>query len=96
MEEKTLGQVPGATNRYVILDSERENGATLEGKLLVRVPKNAKPGQNLEVVFQFEEVWPLDPTWNGEGEHPAKIRARHDEELRDELGLDETPESVED
>jgi hypothetical protein len=85
MEKLTIGSVPGSTSRYAIIDSERENGSTLEGHILAKVPKNVKPGSEVELVFVVQEVWPTDPTWDGHGEHPAVIRARHDEQLREEL-----------
>lgn len=89
MEWQTLGQVAGATNRYVIVDSEREAGITIEGSLQVKVPKGGgQPGAELEVRFVTDHVYPLDPTWDGQGEPPAKIRADAERELRERLDED--------
>jgi hypothetical protein len=41
----------------------------------VKVPKGGgQPGADLEVRFVTEHVWPLDPTWDGQGEPPSVIR----------------------
>jgi hypothetical protein len=50
---------------------------TIEGTLQVKVPKGGgQPGAELEVRFVAEHVYPIDPTWDGQGEPPALIRAR--------------------
>jgi hypothetical protein len=89
MEWQTLAQVPGATNRYSVLDTERELGVTIEGSLQVKLPKGGgQPGADLEVRFVTDHVYPLDPTWDGQGEPPAQIRARGERELREKLEED--------
>jgi hypothetical protein len=89
MEWQALGQVAGATNKYVVIDSERTYGVTLEGTLQVKVPKGGgQPGAELEVRFVSEHLYPLDPTWDGQGEPPAKIRADSDRALREKLDED--------
>jgi hypothetical protein len=89
MEWSTLGQVAGSTSRYVVVDSEREYGFTIEGTLQARVPKGGgKAGADLEVRFVAEHVWPIDPLWDGRGEPPSQIKARYDRELRERLDED--------
>jgi hypothetical protein len=85
MEKCTLAQVPGTTSRFVVLDTERDEGYTIEGSLQVKLPKNSKPGAELEVLFVTDHVWPNDPEWDGTGEQPSRIRARKQREQRDEL-----------
>lgn len=76
MEWQTLGQVAGSTHKFVVVDSERDLGFTIEGTLQAKVPKGGgKPGAELEVRFVAEHVYPLDPTWDGHGDSPAKIKA---------------------
>lgn len=85
-EWSTLGQVAGATNRYVVIDSEREHGITIEGTLQAKVPKGGgQPGAELEVRFVAEHVYPFDPTWDGHGEPPAKIKADYERQKTEAL-----------
>jgi hypothetical protein len=89
MEWQALGQVAGATNKYVVIDSERDHGFTIAGTLQVKVPKGGgKPGAELEVRFVAEHEWPIDPLWDGQGEPPSQIKARYDRELREKLDED--------
>jgi hypothetical protein len=44
-EWSTLGQIAGATNKYVVIDSEREHGVTIQGHLQVKVPRRRTRGQ---------------------------------------------------
>jgi hypothetical protein len=88
-EWSTLGQIAGATNKYVVIDSEREHGVTIQGHLQVKVPRGGgQPGAELEVRFVSEHVFPFDPTWDGQGEPPALIRARAERDLQDKLEAD--------
>jgi hypothetical protein len=89
MEWQALGQVAGATNRFVVIDTERDPGVTIEGTLQVKVPKGGgQPGADLEVRFVTDHVWPNDPTWDGQGEPPAKIRAENAAALQERLEED--------
>jgi hypothetical protein len=89
MEWQAIGQVAGATHKYVVIDSERDLGVTIQGSLEVKVPKGGgQPGADLEVRFVAEHVYPNDPTWDGQGEPPAQIRARAERELQERLDED--------
>jgi hypothetical protein len=86
MEWQALGQVAGTTHKYVVIDSERDLGFTIEGTLEVKVPKGGgKPGAALEVRFVAGHVYPLDPLWDGHGESPAKIKADAKAALEEQL-----------
>jgi hypothetical protein len=88
-EWSTLGQVAGATNKYVVIDSERDHGVTIQGQIEVKVPKGGgQPGAELEVRFVTDHVYPFDPTWDGQGEPPAVIKARAARELDEKLEAD--------
>lgn len=86
MEWQTLGQVAGSTHKFVVVDSEREHGFTIEGTLQAKVPKGGgQPGAELDVRFVAEHVYPIDPTWDGHGEPPAKIKADAKRDLDEQL-----------
>lgn len=88
-EWTALGQVPGSTHRFVVIDSERDLGFTIEGTFQVKIPKGGgQAGASFPVEFVAEHIYPLDPTWDGQGEPPAAIRARADRELREKLEED--------
>jgi hypothetical protein len=97
MEQVNLALVAGSTTRFAVVDSERDAGYTIEGTLQVKVPKNSKPGAELEVVFVTDHVWPIDPLWDGQGKPPSQIKAEADQALRQQLDDDaaEKRENVE-
>lgn len=86
MEWQALGQVAGTTHKYVVIDSERDLGFTIEGTLQAKVPKGGgQPGAELEVRFVAGHVYPIDPLWDGHGKPPSQIKAEAKRELDEQL-----------
>lgn len=90
MEHVNIALIAGSTTRFAVVDTERDLGYTIEGTLQVKLPKNSKPGDKLELAFVADHVYPIDPLWDGQGTPPSQIKAEAKADLDEKLEEENT------